>query len=105
MYDRQKKFQKNFFNPDRLSTKNKISWTKEFVLCLHQELAEIMSSIDWKTYHNYPDKYPIESTREEIIDCFKFVLNLMIVWGMDTDMVRDMFEAKSNIVEARLKLK
>lgn len=103
MYKRQKDFQKNFFNPDKLTDKERQFWTKEFVLATHQELTEVMQSVDWKKYHVYRKKYAIENTREEIIDCFKFILNLMIVWGIDTTMLYKIFERKSKLVELRLK--
>ncbi len=102
---RQKTFQEKFFDPKALIIPDKIKWTKEFVLCIHQELAEIMNTMDWKTYHSYDKKYNEEHTKEEIIDCFKFILNLMIVWGIDDIELISRFNRKSDEVEKRLKLK
>ena len=78
--NRQIEFQKNFFKPGKLSTEQRKFWTKEFVLATHQELTEVMQSIDWKKYHTYNREYTKEETQEEIIDCFKFIMNLMIIF-------------------------
>lgn len=103
--DRQKKFQTNFFDIDSLSNEDKLKWTKEFVLCLHQELSEVMNSIDWKSYHTYDKTYSVDNTKEELVDCFKFLLNLMILWNMDENELVKLFNTKSDIVEQRLKIK
>jgi hypothetical protein len=83
----------------------KVKWTKEFCLCAHQELAEVMDSIDWKNYHMYAKEYSEKHTHEEIIDVIKFVMNIAIVWGMTPDMFVDIFNKKSDDVEKRLQLK
>jgi len=103
IFKRQQEFQANFFDIENMSMADKTKWTKEFVLCLHQELAELMNSLDWKTYHHYSTEYTAEHTQEEIIDCFKFLLNLMIIWGITADTLPDMFHAKSQQVEDRFK--
>ena len=106
IFQRQKRFQEKFFDTDNLTDADKIKWTKEFVLAMHQELAEVMNSLDWKSYHAYKTHvYDINDTKEEIIDCFKFILNLMIVWGIDEKELLDIFNKKSDVVETRLKLK
>lgn len=102
---RQYQFQLNFFNPQTLTPEEKIKWTKEFILCAHQELAEIMNSIDWKSYHLYDKSYSIENTQEEIIDTLKFVLNLCIVWNIKPADIEHAFNRKSDEVERRFKVK
>jgi len=103
--ERQKTFEKMFFESSNLTVSEKIQLTKEFVLCIHQELAELMNTLDWKTYHTYDKTYKIENTKEEIIDCFKFILNIMIVWNIDETELVSLFDKKSDIVENRMMLK
>ena len=105
IWNRQREFQKNFFNPDALTADERIKWTKEFCLCAHQELAEILDSIDWKNYHLYAKEYDEKHTHEEIVDAFKFILNLGIVWGMTPEVFIDIFNKKTDAVEQRLMLK
>ena len=99
--NRQIEFQKNFFKPGKLSTEQRKFWTKEFVLATHQELTEVMQSIDWKKYHTYNREYTKEETQEEIIDCFKFIMNLMIIWDIDYKLLVKLFNKKSTEVEQR----
>ena len=106
IWKRQYAFETAFFNPRKLTKKERIKWTKEFILCAHQELAEVMNSIDWKTYHAYgKKKYSEQETREEIIDVLKFVLNLCIVWKMTPEVIYEEFQKKSDLTEKRLKKK
>lgn len=105
LWERQKAFQTNFFNPEELTFEEKVKWTKEFCLCAHQELAEVMDSVDWKNYHLYAKEYSEKHTHEEIIDVIKFAMNLGIVWGMTPEMFVELFNKKSDDVEARLQLK
>jgi dimeric dUTPase (all-alpha-NTP-PPase superfamily) len=99
--DRQRKFQLNFFNVGKLNDEDRKMWTKEFVLALHQELTEVMQSINWKKYHKYDRIYKKSETQEELVDCFKFLLNLMIVWDVDEKDIVRLFDKKSSIVEKR----
>ncbi len=105
LWNRQKVFQKNFFDPENLSFEDKVKWTKEFCLCAHQELAEVMDAVDWKSYHMYAKQYSEKHTHEEIIDVIKFAMNLGIVWGMTPETFVQLFNQKSDEVEKRLQLK
>ena len=103
IYQRQKDFQRKLYDPDSLSDEDKLNLTKEFTLCLHQELAEVMNSIKWKSYHKYDKIYSVHDTQEELIDCLKFLLNLLIIWDMKPEDILKKFNEKSDIVEKRLK--
>lgn len=105
MLQRQKRFQQNFFAVDKLTPEEQIIWTKEFILCLHQELAEVMNTLKWKSYHSYDIITSTKDTQDELIDCFKFMLNLFIVWGIDDAKILELFEDKSTLVEQRFRLK
>lgn len=102
MYKRQKNFEYRFFDNDNMSDDEKITWTKEFVFCIHQELSEVMNTIDWKTYHMNDKEFNRRDTQVELIDCFKFLLNLMIIWGMTPEVIHQLFNEKSDIVDSRI---
>ncbi len=95
MLQAQISFQKNFFEPSKMTREDKIKWTKEFALCAHQELAEVLDAIDWKTYHGYDRTYSDDNVKEELIDVIKFVLNLCIVWEMSADDIKRIFDEKT----------
>jgi dimeric dUTPase (all-alpha-NTP-PPase superfamily) len=90
------------FNPDLMSYEDKVEATKQFCLYLHEEVAEVMQALKYKKYHKYEKEYKLEDVKTEIIDCLKFVLNLGILWGMDSMEFEDVFDKKSNINLVRL---
>ncbi len=101
IFKEQKKFQKNFYNVEKLTYQQQIKLTKEFVLCIHKELSEILDTIPWKLHRTETIVYPQEHTLEEIIDVFKFLLNLCIIWKIDDSSFINAFYKKSNIVMKR----
>lgn len=101
IFKEQKDFQKYFFDPENISEKNKIILTKEYVLSIHNELSEILNTLSWKL-HRKEDKIKSENnTIEEIIDCFKFLLNLCIIWKIDADKFNQEFYRKTMVVRQR----
>ena len=101
IFREQKDFQRFFYDPDNISYEDKIKFTKEFVLSVHRELGEILDTIPWKL-HRKEDKAKLNNnTVEEIIDCFKFLLNLCIIWGIDADKFSKEFFRKSMVVRQR----
>ena len=101
IWERQKEFQKNFFDPDNISEKDKIRFTKEFILSIHRELGEVLNIIPWKIHRANQKEYDIAHLQEELIDCFKFLLNVCILHGLNPETFSEQFFKKSNIVEKR----
>ena len=101
MIAEQKDFQKNFFNPDSMTEEEKIKYTKENILAMHRELGEVLNEIPWKIHRANSKEYSIEHVQEELIDCYKFLLNVCIIWGMDGDKLYELFMEKSKIVRQR----
>lgn len=99
----QKSFQHNFFDPDNLTRDEKIKLSKEFILCLHRELGEVLNILPWKLHRRVKRVYNTARVKEELIDCFKFLINLCMVHGMTPDSFEKLFIEKSKIVEARYK--
>lgn len=101
IFDRQKEFQKNFYDVDNLTEEQKIKLTKEFILCMHRELGEVLNIIPWKAHRQNSKQYNVKELHEEIIDTFKFMLNLCLIWGIDATQFNQLFLDKSEIVERR----
>jgi len=83
------------FDPARMSYEDKVNMTKQFVLYAHEELAEVMQAMKYKTYHKYEKEYNENDIKIEIIDCLKFILNLGILWGMEAEEFNQVFMIKS----------
>ncbi len=101
IWKEQKSFQYNFYDPDKMSEEEKISLTKEYILSIHRELGEVLNIIPWKLHRRQTRKYDKEHIKEELIDCFKFLLNLCIIHGMNPDKFFKLFMKKSKIVRKR----
>lgn len=101
MFELQKAFQRNFFDPDDMSEEDKIKFSKENILALHRELGEVLNEMPWKHHRANSADYDIEKIREELIDVYKFFLNVCIIWGMDAKMFEYLFEEKTRIVQER----
>jgi len=101
IFKEQKEFQRFFYDPDNINEKDKIKFTKEYILSIHRELSEVLDTISWKI-HRKEDKIISETnTKEEIIDCFKFLLNLCIIWKIDEEEFAKEFFRKSAVVRQR----
>ncbi len=101
IFNEQKEFQKFFYDPDNISSEDQIKFTKEYILSVHRELSEVLDTLPWKL-HRKEDKIQTESnTREEIIDCFKFLLNLCIIWKITPEEFANEFFRKSAVVRQR----
>ena len=101
VWNKQREFQYNFFNPNNMSEEEKVKHTKENILSMHRELGEVLNIIPWKTHRANKDSYDIKALQEEIIDCFKFLLNLGIIHDMTAESFINLFFEKSEIVEKR----
>lgn len=101
IWEKQKSFQKNFFDLDNMTEEERIRLTKEFILCAHRELSEILNETPWKLHRVNTKEYNIEHVHEEIIDTFKFLLNICILQGLTPDLFETLFFKKSDIVEKR----
>jgi len=101
IWNTQRNFQKNFFNPDNITEEEKIALSKEYILSMHRELGEVLNIMPWKLHRANEKDYNKEHLQEELIDCFKFLLNVCILHGMTPESFEKLFFEKSAIVEKR----
>src|SRR3990167_8976283 len=109
LYQEQADFTANILNGfgldlANIEEKDKVKWTKEYVLSIVKELTEILDNLDWKPHRKQQNE--ILSTAnilEEFVDVQKFVWGLMALWGIDYDAFSDAYEKKSWVVRERLR--
>jgi hypothetical protein len=92
-------------NLDVMTTKQRTEVTKEYILCLHRELNEVLDTLDWKSHRKLDQpSWPIEALSEELIDVQKYLWNLAHIWNVDYDSYRAELKRKSYVVERRWEL-
>ena len=87
----------NLFNTNIIE-KEKL--TQLFLLHLHSELTEILECTNYKTHKNKKN-IDVEYLHSEIIDTFKYLLNICLIWNLTPDKFFEEFHKKSDIVEKR----
>lgn len=98
----QKEFQKNFYVVEQLDQKEKVNLSKEYILSSMRELSEILDQLPWKSHRKYTElNVNKEELSEEIIDAIKFILNLCVIWDINSDNFIDAFKKKSLKVQQR----
>jgi dimeric dUTPase (all-alpha-NTP-PPase superfamily) len=89
------KFGSKFCKFNKLNTHEKEQWTKEFCLCIIDEISEVLNWINWK--HWKKKRYPIDelNLKYELIDLMHFILSLMLIWKMTPEDVFTMYLIKN----------
>lgn len=100
MLERQKDFTSRFIDFNSLTEADIKAYTRDYSLNLMEEAVELSKEVTTKQHNTVAptDEYAVKM---EIIDCFKYVLNLAILWGMDAASLVEAFSHKSQIVEHR----
>ena len=84
-----------------LSKEDKVKWSKEYLLCCVNELMETLNEIKWKKHRFIHKDDNIDNFVEELVDTFKFMLNLLLIHGCDEEKFFEKFVDKSKVVEIR----
>jgi len=101
VWNRQAEFTSKFVDIERLDDqKYREEKTREYILHLYPEVGEILNAVNYKV-HRGTHEVDEKAVKLEIVDCFKYLLNLMLVWGMSPEELFDLFNEKSDIVEER----
>ena len=83
---------------DNLSHDNKIKLTKEYVLHIMTESDELLKATGrWKTVLQEEKLPNVPGIREEIIDKFKFLVNIALIWDITPSDFITEFERKSEV--------
>lgn len=110
MFEIQRNFTKKLFEEkynidfDDISNKDKLSFSKEYILSATKELFEVLDELPaWKTHRFSKNREDLnkDNLLEEIVDSFKFILNLMIINGFTSEEFMNKFLDKSKIVDIR----
>jgi hypothetical protein len=96
----QKTFQLTHANFNNIDELKREELTKDFLLHLHVELAEVLNCINYKK-HKPRHSINESELKDELIDAFKYLLNIMIFWDIDVEEFVKLFYKKSDVVMNR----
>lgn len=99
---------KYFYRPEALTTEQKVNLSKEYLLSAHSEVDEVLNEIPWKThksYENFEEHTDVELLTEEIVDCMKFLMNILVIWHVNDEKLYEVFMTKSKKVREKLEKK
>jgi hypothetical protein len=100
---RQKEFSDFFYDSSTFDDAKREEMTKSFALAIHAEVADLVSSINFKDHHanrKTPDR---EKILYESIDVMRYLLAIMNVWGYDSHEVKTAFNDKDVFLHLRHK--
>ena len=103
IFEKQDSFNKNFISSSA-ELEAKQTYTKDVILHLTHELHEVLDEINWKMHKSHNKDINLYRIKEEIIDSFKYLLNIALVWGFTAEEFVDMFYSKSFVVEKRFEM-
>jgi hypothetical protein len=101
MLKTQKKFSNIFFKNEELSTQQKTELTKTFCLSLHSEVSQLINAVDYKQHMTTNAKPDIERVLFESVDCVRYVLALLNLWGLTAEDFIEAFEKKDRFLHER----
>ncbi|MFA5174760.1 MAG: hypothetical protein WC438_06280 [Candidatus Pacearchaeota archaeon] len=102
MYERQKRFLTEILGTDKFEHLH-AELTEKYLLRLHGELVEVFDASKLKETKPVLSFEEKEHQLEEMIDCFKYLLNLFIVNEHKPEDIIRKFNEKSSVVEKRKK--
>lgn len=82
---------------DRQTLSQKIQMTKDHVLHGMSEFTELLDEVKWKTWLTTQAPPDVSSLTEEAVDVFKFVLNILLTWGVTPAEFVKAFDRKSEV--------
>ncbi|MFA5395024.1 MAG: hypothetical protein WC346_03305 [Methanogenium sp.] len=104
MYERQKAYLVDLLGTENFEHIRSVL-NEKYLLRLHGEATEVFDAAKLKESDPILTPEENEHLLEEIIDCFKYVMNLFIVNGFTAEDIVRKFEEKSDIVDERLRQK
>lgn len=100
----QEEFQRLVLRNEVLDTRRKVELTISYQTYLEHELHEFLGLLPFKNYKKYDWgnlKLEGDNMLEELADTLKFYLNIVNLWGFDSNQLYGEFLRKSKIVEER----
>jgi len=105
-FTRQREFTKTFLRVNGVELDNptelqRVTWAKEYILCLHRELDELLDALDWKKHRSRDYIVKESGALDEIVDVQKYLWALAQLLGFSYSDICGAYDRKSFVVEER----
>lgn len=102
MFELQTQFMKRLgHDPETMTAEQKTQHSMLMHNCINVECSEMLQELNWKPWKKTKKDVDEAKVREEIIDVFHFLLELMIIHGITATDLRYTYEAKMAINNKR----
>lgn len=101
MWKRQKSFNKNFVDFNHMDFNKSQEMTKEYALHLISEVTDLLSQVNWKMHHKSNLEVKRSDLVLEVIDIWKYLLSICLIWDIKPDEFCKAFDEKSGLVEQK----
>lgn len=102
--ERQKIYSQFFFDEKNLSQYEKEELTKTFILSLHAEASELVSSINLKNHRSVRNKVDLNKILFKSVDVFRYILANLNLWNISVEQFVDACEDKDLFLHSRHKI-
>lgn len=99
LFDLQTEFQQRFFDFKSMTEEQKQLMLVDFLGHLQEEIAEVRQELPYRKHWKRADGKPCDRRKLglELVDCFHFLINSMLVFGFTADEVYEIFLKKHDI--------
>lgn len=103
IWEQQKNYNEKIFKIE--GEQDKEYWSRQYLLGLTSQVAEVLREIRWKRNRNESDKVPIkQNVVEEIADIMKFTLCLAQAWNISEQELLEAVYEKGEILDFKLQM-
>lgn len=101
LFKTQREFSSKFIDQENLSLEQKERLTQEFALALHNEVSSLVREINFKHHANERKSVVKNSILFEGIDCFRYILAIMNLWGFSPEEFLEAFNDKAAYLDIK----
>ena len=101
LFETQGKFSSKFIDQENLSLEEKERLTQEFALALHNEVSSLVREINFKHHASERKDIVKNSILFEGIDCFRYLLAIMNLWGFSSEEFLEAFNAQASYLNIK----
>lgn len=104
LFEKQKRFNDNFYDIDSLTLEDKEEITKSFCLALHAEMSDLVSSLNYKQHKDENKQVKLEKIIFESADIFRYVLAILNLWEVSCEDFISAFNDKDRYLDMNFDL-